>query len=71
MSVASHFDAMSYGPAPEGDAEARAWLARHADGFGHFIGGAFVGAASGTSISRVSRIGLPLSSASTTAISRA
>jgi len=49
MSVASHFDAMSYGPAPEGDAEARAWLARHADGFGHFIGGAFVGAASGES----------------------
>jgi aldehyde dehydrogenase (NAD+) len=49
MSVASHFDAMSYGPAPEGDAEARAWLARHADGFGHFINGAFVGAASGES----------------------
>jgi aldehyde dehydrogenase (NAD+) len=41
MSVASHFDAMSYGPAPEGDTEARAWLARHEGGFGHFIDGAF------------------------------
>jgi aldehyde dehydrogenase (NAD+) len=49
MNVASHFDAMSYGPAPEGDAEARAWLARHADGFGHFIGGAFRPSASGES----------------------
>jgi aldehyde dehydrogenase (NAD+) len=47
MSVASHFDAMSYGPAPEGDSEARAWLARHADGFGHFINGAFVPSDSG------------------------
>ncbi|ODN70547.1 Aldehyde dehydrogenase B [Methylobrevis pamukkalensis] len=41
MSVASHFDAMSYAPAPESDAEARAFLARHPDGFGHFIAGAF------------------------------
>ena len=47
MSVASHFDAMSYGPAPEGDSEARGWLARHAEGFGHFIGGAFTPATSG------------------------
>jgi len=47
MSVASHFDAMSYGPAPEGDAEARGWLARHAEGFGHFINGAFAPAQSG------------------------
>jgi aldehyde dehydrogenase (NAD+) len=47
MSVASYFDAMSYGPAPEGDSEARAWLARHEGGFSHFINGAFVGAKSG------------------------
>jgi len=32
---------MDYGPAPEDDQPARAWLARHADGFGHFIGGAW------------------------------
>ena len=42
MSVARYFDEMSYGPAPEADGEARAWLKRHAAGFGHFIGGAFV-----------------------------
>lgn len=47
MSVARYFDEMSYGPAPEADTEARAWLKRHADGFGHFIGGAFVKPASG------------------------
>ena len=35
---------MNYGPAPESDAEARAWLATHKASFGHFIGGAFVGA---------------------------
>ena len=49
MNVASYFDAMSYGPAPEGDGEARAWLARHEAGFGHFIGGAFRPSASGES----------------------
>jgi aldehyde dehydrogenase (NAD+) len=42
MSVAHYFDTMDYGPAPESDAEARAWLARHAKGFGHFIGGGWV-----------------------------
>ncbi|MBK8161438.1 MAG: aldehyde dehydrogenase family protein [Rhodospirillaceae bacterium] len=42
MSVARYFDEMSYGPAPEADTEARAWLKRHEAGFGHFIGGAFV-----------------------------
>jgi aldehyde dehydrogenase (NAD+) len=36
---------MDYGPALESDTDARAWLARHADGFGHFIGGAFTSAA--------------------------
>jgi aldehyde dehydrogenase (NAD+) len=49
MSVASHFDAMSYAPAPEGDGEARAWLAAHDGGFGHFIGGAFRPSANGDS----------------------
>ncbi|MGH6682289.1 MAG: aldehyde dehydrogenase family protein, partial [Bradyrhizobium sp.] len=33
---------MDYGPAPEADGEARAWLKRHGAVFGHFIGGAFV-----------------------------
>jgi len=32
---------MEYGPAPEDDQPARAWLAQHEDGFGHFIGGAW------------------------------
>ncbi|QJR38101.1 aldehyde dehydrogenase family protein [Gemmatimonas groenlandica] len=32
---------MSYGPAPEGDAIVRAWLAGHSNRFGHYIGGAF------------------------------
>jgi aldehyde dehydrogenase (NAD+) len=39
--VAEIFSSMAYGPAPEGDAEARAWLAAHGNAFGHFIGGAF------------------------------
>ncbi|WEZ82317.1 aldehyde dehydrogenase family protein [Rhizobium sp. 32-5/1] len=47
--VAKYFDDMSYGPAPEADTEARAWLARHASGFGHFINGAFVPSASSKS----------------------
>ena len=49
MSVASYFDAMSYGPAPEADTEARQWLARHEGGFGHFINGAFTAPHSGES----------------------
>ena len=32
---------MDYGLAPESDEHARAWLAAHSDGFGHFIAGAF------------------------------
>ena len=40
MSVSHYFDTMDYGPALESDLDARAWLARHPDGFGHFIGGA-------------------------------
>src|SRR5579863_179202 len=35
---------MDYGPAPESDEQVRAWLAAKTDGFGHFIGGAFVAA---------------------------
>ena len=48
MSVARYFEEMSYGPAPEADTEARAWLKRHGATFGHFIDGAFV-ATSGNS----------------------
>ena len=43
-SVAQYMDSMDYAPAPEGNAEAKAWLATHAAGFGHFINGAWVGA---------------------------
>ncbi|MDQ0475407.1 aldehyde dehydrogenase family protein [Labrys wisconsinensis] len=45
MSVAHYFDTMDYGPAPEADTEARAWLKSHADGFGNFIAGRFTEAA--------------------------
>ena len=34
-------DSMDYGPAPEDSSIARDWLAKHQDGFGHFIDGAF------------------------------
>ena len=37
--VAEIFETMAYGPAPESDVEARAWLARHEGRFGHFING--------------------------------
>ncbi|AWI60799.1 aldehyde dehydrogenase family protein [Sinorhizobium fredii] len=47
MSVARFFDEMSYGPAPEGDSEARTWLARHKSEFGHFINGGFAASKSG------------------------
>jgi aldehyde dehydrogenase (NAD+) len=42
LSVAEYFETMDYGPAPESDAEVRAWLAKHKSSFGHFIGGEFV-----------------------------
>lgn len=42
LSVAEYFETMDYGPAPESDAEVRAWLATHKSSFGHFIGGKFV-----------------------------
>jgi aldehyde dehydrogenase (NAD+) len=37
--VRALFDEMSYGPAPEGDAPVREWLAAHRRTFGHYIGG--------------------------------
>ncbi|MCC7001122.1 MAG: aldehyde dehydrogenase family protein [Gemmatimonadaceae bacterium] len=40
-SVAEIFKTMDYGPAPESDAEARAWLAKHGGKFGHFVNGAW------------------------------
>ncbi|MDQ0569941.1 aldehyde dehydrogenase (NAD+) [Variovorax paradoxus] len=46
-SVARYFDTMDYGPAPESDTDARQWLARHAEGFGHFIDGRFTTASAG------------------------
>jgi aldehyde dehydrogenase (NAD+) len=39
--VAKFFDDMSYGPAPEADTEARAWIRNHKGSFGHFINGEF------------------------------
>ncbi|MFN7456273.1 MAG: aldehyde dehydrogenase family protein, partial [Gemmatimonas sp.] len=33
------YDRMSYGPAPEGDAPVRAWIAQHGGRFQHYIGG--------------------------------
>ena len=42
MSVAQYYETMEYGPAPEADGEARAWLKKHGAVFGHFIGGEFV-----------------------------
>ncbi len=42
MGVKEIMDSMEYGPAPESDAEARAWLASHGNEFGHFINGEFL-----------------------------
>jgi aldehyde dehydrogenase (NAD+) len=42
MSVASVFETMEYGPAPEAAAPAQAWLDAHERHFGHFIAGAWV-----------------------------
>ena len=41
MSVAQYYETMEYGPAPEADGEARAWLKTHGAVFEHFIGGVF------------------------------
>ena len=44
MTVRDIFDSMSYGPAPESNAEVLAWLAKHKGQFGHWIDGAFAAA---------------------------
>ncbi|MCF3592603.1 aldehyde dehydrogenase family protein [Rhodobacteraceae bacterium LMO-12] len=41
MSVKEIFESMEYGPAPEGAAEAFAWLVDQGSRFGHFIDGGF------------------------------
>ncbi len=47
MTIAHYYDTMDYGPAPEADDEARAWLKSHGGVFGHFIGGVFTAPQSG------------------------
>jgi aldehyde dehydrogenase (NAD+) len=42
MSVASVFETMEYGPAPEAAGPAQAWLDAHGRRLGHFVGGAWV-----------------------------
>jgi aldehyde dehydrogenase (NAD+) len=60
------FETMEYGPAPESDKPAIAWLERHRSTFGHFLGGAWtaprkgalfnvINPASGKVIARVSQ----------------
>jgi aldehyde dehydrogenase (NAD+) len=46
-SVPDILETMDYGPSPESDAAVREWLKGHAQGFGHFIGGAIVEPAEG------------------------
>ena len=41
MSVSDILNTMDYGLSPEDPSVANAWLAKHAGGLGHFIGGAF------------------------------
>jgi aldehyde dehydrogenase (NAD+) len=53
MAVAEIFESMEYGPAPESDAPARAWLEGHGGAFGLFVGGAWAEAASGESFETV------------------
>jgi aldehyde dehydrogenase (NAD+) len=45
--VADIFGTMEYGPAPEGNAPALAWIRGHRGSFGHFIGGAWTRPATG------------------------
>lgn len=53
MSIAHYHETMDYGPAPEADGEARAWLKRHDATFGHFIAGKFVAPASGKHLTTI------------------
>ena len=53
MSIAHYYETMDYGPAPEADGEARAWLERHDATFGHFIAGKFVAPASGKHLATI------------------
>ena len=46
-SVRAIFDSMSYGPAPEGDAPVREWLAERGSRFGHYINGAWMAPSGG------------------------
>jgi aldehyde dehydrogenase (NAD+) len=48
-SVKEILNTMDYGPAPEAENHVTDWLATHADGFKHFIGGAFVPSTGGKS----------------------
>jgi aldehyde dehydrogenase (NAD+) len=50
MNVAAIFERMEYGPAPESDGQARAWLEEHRRAFGLFIDGGWADAASGESL---------------------
>ncbi|MBR1222398.1 aldehyde dehydrogenase family protein [Bradyrhizobium sp. U87765 SZCCT0131] len=50
MSVAHYYETMDYGPAPEADGEARAWLKTHGAVFDHFIAGAFTAPKDGVHI---------------------
>ncbi|MFI5231786.1 MAG: aldehyde dehydrogenase family protein [Gemmatimonadales bacterium] len=45
--VAGIYESMEYGPAPESDKAALAWIAQHDASFGHFIGGAWTKPAKG------------------------
>ncbi len=45
--VSEIFETMAYGPAPESDARAREWIARHGGAFGLFVGGRWIAGASG------------------------
>ncbi len=45
--VKAIFETMEYGPAPESDEVAQAWLEGHQRSFGHFVGGRFVDPADG------------------------
>ena len=47
MSVSTIFKSMDYGPAPESDENADAWLAGHKRNFDLFIGGKWVKAGGG------------------------